>query len=374
MDLHIGMMKAKVTLDMRTVIFTVLLLLGLYAAYLLRSVLLVLFIAYIINAGLRPIVRFFERQGFSRGLSILFTYLIIFGVLTVLGLVVVNTTVVQIRAFVSTIDSRADSFVGFINTNLPFVNQFIDLEEIRSNLQELASLQGVTSNEFYAGIFQSFNVVGGINIIGRFVGGIFSFISIVIISVYMLRNKKNIYEPLLALLPQKYEKRFNPVLTKIEASLGNWLLGQVALMAIIGVASYLIVLLPGVVDSTYPLARYALVIAIIAGLLEAVPNLGPLITLVFALLITIVSGAGLPAILYIVVTFTLLQQLEGVFIVPTIMKKAVDLHPILSIVGVLAGFQLWGPIGALLSIPIIGAAQIVLLTLLGEWKRKSDVE
>lgn len=367
-------MKTKVTIDLRTIIFTVLLLLGLYAAYLLRSVLLVLFVAYILNAGLRPIVHFFERQGFSRGLSILFTYLIIFSALTVLGLVVVNTTVVQLRAFVSTIDSRADSFVDFINTNLPFVNQFVDLEEIRSNLQELASLQGVTSNEFYAGIFQSFNVVGGINIIGRFVGGIFSFISIVIISVYMLRNKRNIYEPLLALLPQKYEKRFNPVLTKIEASLGNWLLGQVALMAIIGVASYLIVLLPGVVDPTYPLARYALVIAIIAGLLEAVPNLGPLITLIFALLITIVSGAGLPAILYIVVTFTLLQQFEGVFIVPTIMKKAVDLHPILSIVGVLAGFQLWGPIGALLSIPVIGAAQIVLLTLLGEWKRKSDVE
>jgi predicted PurR-regulated permease PerM len=123
-----------------------------------------------------------------------------------------------------------------------------------------------------------------------------------------------------------------------------------------------------VFDTTYTLGKYALLIALIAGLLEAVPNIGPTITLIITLIIAIASGGSIPILIYIIIMFMLLQQIEALFLVPIVMKKAVNLHPIVSILGVLGGFSVAGVLGALLSMPVLSVFQIVFVEILKYYK------
>jgi predicted PurR-regulated permease PerM len=361
-------MSNKITINPKTIIFSVLLLLGILLAYELRSVLITIFVAYVLNAGLRPIVSFFESKKLPRGLAIALTYLIIIVVFGFILFVIFNTAVDQIRLFVNNLDENY--LENFLN-NFPFLSQIIQLDQLDLSIN---SLRNMVSTDFYNVLLQGLNVVGGrgISLIANIFGSLLNLIVILIMSVYMIQNRKHIYEPLLKLFPDKYSKKLNPILHKIETSMGNWLLGQIVLMVVIGFATYLTLMVPSVLDAGYPMARYALVLAILAGVLEGIPNIGPFITLIITLLVAVVTGASLPIIIYIVIAFTVLQQLEAVFIVPVVMKRAVDLHPVVTIAGVLAGFSLGGPIGALLSIPLIGIIQIIVLNVLEEWKTSVD--
>ncbi len=359
------MTQTKITFSLRTILVIVLTILGLALAHELRGLILTVFFAYIINAGLRPIVdKLSKNKYISRTGAIAITYAISFLIVLILGFVIFSTAFTQIRAFFTDIDNKILNFVSFIQNNLPFLNQYIDLESISANANNLSTaISQVDLQNINDGLMSLLNNLGatGISILGGVLGGVLSLFVIIMLSIYMLKHDDYVYKPLVRLLPQHLEKRFDPVLDKIEASLGSWMAGQILLMLIIGVITYLILIIPSFFDPTYPLARYALVLAIIAGLLEGVPSIGPVITLIVALVAAILSGAGVPILIFILIAFIILQQLEGVFIVPTVMKRAVDLHPIVSIIGAMAGLQLGGPIGALLSIPIVAMIQIIVL-------------
>jgi predicted PurR-regulated permease PerM len=129
-----------------------------------------------------------------------------------------------------------------------------------------------------------------------------------------------------------------------------------------------LLIIPGFFDPHYTLDDFALPIALMAGLLEAIPNVGPAITLILTSILAIgTNGAG--TVLYVAVSFTVLQNLEAVFIVPMVMKRAIGIDPILSILGIIAGFQVAGVVGAILAIPLIGIAQIMVVAAANEYKR-----
>ncbi len=339
----------------------------LYLAYLLRGVILLLFVAYIVNAGLRPFVNFFVSKKLPRNFSIFLTYLIFFILFILLSLIIVLTGINQLRDFLSDIDIKVINLINFIEINLPFLKEYIginSLDNIKSVADlSLTSLQGLDLNSLLNLIFQAFNFIGlnSISFISSGIGLIFSFFIVIILSAYMVGNKNHVYEPLTNLLPQKYILRVNPVMERIENSLGAWFRGQLILMGFIGVLTYLILTIPSLFIPDFPLTEYALVIAIVAALLESIPNIGPLITLIIGVLVAVLSGGGIPLIIYVIVSFGLLQQLEGLLIVPYIFKKAIDLHPILSIFAAIAGLELAGPIGALIAIPIAALIQIIVL-------------
>lgn len=359
------MTETKITISFKTIIVVVLVILSLFLAYELRGLILTVFFAYIINAGLRPLVdRLSKSKYISRTGAIAITYLVSFLIVFTIGFLILSTAFTQIRAFFIDIDQKILNFISFIELNLPFLNQYIDLNAISENANNISDM--ITKLDWQninSGIMSLLNNVGarGISILGGVVGGLLSVFVIIMLSIYMLKHDDYVYKPLVKLLPKNLEKRVDPVLDKIESSLGAWMGGQLTLMLIIGVITYFILIIPSFFDPTYALGKYALVLAIIAGLLEGIPSIGPIITLVIALVAAVLSGAGVPILIFILIAFILLQQLEGVFIVPAVMKRAVDLHPILSIIGAMAGLQLGGPIGALLSIPIVAMIQIVVL-------------
>lgn len=353
-----------------------LLVLGLYLAYEIKGIIISVLIAFIINAGLRPLINYLENRGFARGSAIALTYLAGLLITIILSVVIVNTAVNEVRLFFTNIDDKLLATERIVDNYAPFLNDYIDFEGLKeaATTGNSVNLSAITSNQLYSGILENLSFVGGqgIGIISKIFGGLLSAFAIIMMSIYMLTNRKSAYEDVVELTPKKYQNKLLPILKKMEASLGSWVVGQLALMFMIGFATFIIIILPRLIDPSYTVANYALIIAIIAGILEGVPNLGPIITMVLAILIALISGAGIGIIIYIVIAFILLQQLEGILLVPMVMKRAVNLNPILSIAGVLAGFQLGGPLGALLSVPIIAMAQIAVEEISQQWKKEEN--
>lgn len=140
----------------------------------------------------------------------------------------------------------------------------------------------------------------------------------------------------------------------MEKELGGWISGQVLLMVIMGLLVGFGLYLIGV--------PYALPLGILAGVLEIVPNIGPIIAAVPAVVLALIYGGWSMAI-WTTVFSTVIQQLENVLIVPTIMKNTANVSPIVSILLILAGLEIFGVAGALLAVP----AYIALRTVYGYW-------
>lgn len=367
-------MAQKITISYKTILLVLLTVIGVWLAYQLRSVIIVLFLAFILNAGLRPIVKFLtNRFKFKRGVAILITYLVILlGVVLSIS-VIVGAAIEQISVFITTLPDRVQNLSEFIQ-QVPILDRYINTSDLINSLNS-SNLLNISPERIYDIILGAINTIGfqGLAILGSVVGFLFNSLLIVIISIYMIQNRRNVYEGALELLPERHSKRLNPVLTKIENSLGSWLLGQGILMFAIGLGAYIALQIPRFFDADYQTFQFALVIAIIAALLEAIPNIGPTITLIIAVIIAILTGASVPILIFIIVAFIVIQQLEGLYLVPRIMNRAIDLNPVVTIAGVTAGFELGGPFGALIAVPILGVIQIVVKELSTEWKKNENL-
>jgi predicted PurR-regulated permease PerM len=364
----------KVDINIKTFFIALLFIFGVYIAYELRTILLMLFVAFIIFSALKPIIDRLERKGIKRFLAIAFVYLfaiLFFGIL----LIIIGVVMSQLWGVL--LDLSKINISDVINENFPFLSKFIDVNGLTSELEKLVltiNPKNLGSVENISLIIQNLSplAISGISLVSKFVGGVATVIMTIIISVYMVSSRKDFYENGLLLLPNKYRKKSNQLLDQIREKLGAWTIGELILMFVIGFATYVAIMIPSLFVENYRLADFALAIAIIAGFLEAIPNIGPLITLVVAVLFALLLGSGIGVIIYIIIAFIVIQQMENILLVPTVMRRSIDLNPLLSIIAVLAGFQVAGPIGALLSVPIAVVIQIIVVDIMNYWKNHSD--
>lgn len=132
--------------------------------------------------------------------------------------------------------------------------------------------------------------------------------------------------------------------------MGSWLRGELVLMFSIAILTYFALLLLGV--------PYALVLAIIAGILEIIPFIGPLLSGVPAVILAL-SISPIHAVLT-ALSYVVIQSVEGNVLVPKIMQKATGINPIISLLAVLIGWRLGGIVGAILSIPLANAISVFM--------------
>ena len=140
------------------------------------------------------------------------------------------------------------------------------------------------------------------------------------------------------------------VFNRMQKKLGLWLRGQLILCLVIFILTYIGLLILGV--------KYALIIAVIAGLTEFIPYLGPVLGAIPAVFIAFTQSPTLA--LFTAILYIIIQQIENNFLVPKIMQKAVGLNPIVSIVAIMIGFSVGGVVGALLSIPVATAGTVLV--------------
>jgi predicted PurR-regulated permease PerM len=177
-------------------------------------------------------------------------------------------------------------------------------------------------------------------------------------SIYLIVRKENVYDGILLMINKKQRKGYIDLLSKIEVKLGEWLRTELFIMIFIGMIVWAGIMLPGLFVQNYNLSNYALPIAFVAMILEIIPGTGVVVAGFIAALIAI--GSNQPYIaLYIGILFIFVQQLETSVLIPNVMSKVVGVDPILSITGFLAFYILFGPIGAVLVVPLMIVIQLV---------------
>jgi predicted PurR-regulated permease PerM len=186
------------------------------------------------------------------------------------------------------------------------------------------------------------------------VAGFFGFLIVPIWAFYLLRDRIHLTARVDAALPPEWRADVWGVVRIVERVFGRWIRAQLVLGVIIGVATYVGLLLLGwVVDPRF--LQFAILLAVIAGVLELLPIIGPIIAMIPTLLVALTTADPVLSIIAVIVLYTTVQQVENAVLVPKIQGDAVELHPSLIIFVLILGASIAGLPGAILSIPITAA-------------------
>lgn len=318
------MTPTRVEISYKTIVFTVAFLGLLYLLWEIRSILTLIFVCFIFMEALNPTISRLERLRLPRPAAILLIYLLL--------LLVVSTAVVSIvPVLVEQTSGLIETLPAFIaNTNLFGLNlstvdwnsQFRLLENLPSSIARFAV--GIVSN-------------------------IFSAFILLVITFYLLMERRNLSRYSFRAFGGKGKRIAISILDRLELRLSSWLNAQLILMTLIGLLSYLAYTLIGL-SFTVPLA-------LMAGLLEAVPNIGPTVATILAALVGF-TISPLHALLAVIVGITI-QQLENNIIVPRLMNTVVGINPLLTIIVIATGAKLGGVGGAILAIPVYLTLEII---------------
>lgn len=301
-----------------------------------RDILVAIFVAYIIMAALMPSVRWFRSQGVPQIFSVLIPYLAVIVFLTLIILPLVPFVATQVQALISDLPHYLDEAASTLGIT-------VDANTIQDTVARESS--NISRN--------------AVSLTTKVFNGIFVTLTVLIVSFYMLYYQDKFKHAVANLFHKNEQEHVVKTMGKIDEKLGAWLRGQLVLCFTIGLLTYIALSLLGV--------PFALPLAIIAGLLEVVPTLGPILASVPAIIVALTFNPTLA--LVVAATYFVIQMLENNLLVPKIMQKAVGLNPVIVIIGVMVGASLLGVAGALLSIPFISFI-IVLFKSLNEAKEK----
>ncbi|MEK9200970.1 MAG: AI-2E family transporter, partial [Patescibacteria group bacterium] len=316
-------MHRRVEISHKTIVFITVFVASLWFLFQIRDILFLLFISFILMAALNPFVDRLEKLRVPRALGIVMIYLVLWGFLGGLIAGIIPGFVEQTTKLVNLLPS-ALSQVDFFNEN-----------QAQFSEQIITRIGALPENILKV-------------IVGLF-GNILGLVTTLVVTFYLLLERKNLDKYFSIMLGEAHHPKATRAVNEIERRLGGWVRGELILMLIVGMLTYSGLIVLGI-DIAIPLA-------ILAGLLEIIPNIGPVVSAVPAVLIGLSVSpltAAATAALYFLVQF-----LENNLLVPNVMKKAVGVNPLVSIIALMIGFKLAGPLGAILSIPTVLIIQTI---------------
>jgi predicted PurR-regulated permease PerM len=190
----------------------------------------------------------------------------------------------------------------------------------------------------------------GAALLGSLAGTLFAYTTIPFFAFYVLRDRPRLTQAASDLLPRRYRPDGRAVLAITGAVLGRWLRAQVVLSAAVGAGVFAVLTLLGLlVDPVF--GRYALVLALLAALLESLPIVGPILSAIPAVALGVVVGGPGPAAA-VLASYVAIQQLEGSVLVPRISGRAIRVHPSVVLIAIPVGAAVAGPLGAVLALPV----------------------
>jgi predicted PurR-regulated permease PerM len=305
------------------------------------NVVLILFAAIIVGTAVRPVGERLSRRGVPRPASIILVY----GLL-VLVLVLVAILVVPILADqVTRIGDALPGAYQQLRDNMLASPHFLVWRLATEMPQEL-SMQPAPPGETEA----AESLSQGLQILGIAARSLFAGAAVLVLAFYWaLDGQKAVRSVLLLTAPEQREeiRRF---VGDSEGRISAYLTGQLLLCLIIGALMLVVYMVLGL--------PYALALAIIAGLLEAVPLIGPILGAIPAVLVA--YSVDPTKALWVIVASLVVQQLESQLLVPRVMKRSVGVHPLLTLLALLALGTLFGVPGMLVAIPLAAIAQLAI--------------
>jgi len=330
----------------------------------LQEIVFMVFLAFIINSSLRPFIDKLETKKIPRVLSIIIIYTFIILAMVIGGVTVVSQIIAQFTALLAQVPEIVSNLGELLSkiiinvsdtiSKFPGIESMIDGDIVQQELK------------IYVENFDIKSVSGGVthavNIVNSTFGVLMKGLTVLILSVYMLAKKEDIYNSLVMLLPKAQAKKYSLLVRKIEDNLGRWLRGQLSLMGIVGMLTWVGLVIPSLFIDNYNLHKFALLFAVLSALLEIVPTLGPIIATVISVILAagFNSSAPLLPVLYIGILFTFIQQLETAYLVPKIMQKAVGLDPVITIAAIYTALNLFDLLGVILVVPMLAVLSILI--------------
>ena len=293
--------------------------------FMVREIVGVLIFAIIISSALEPLLGYLEKKKIPRLLSLIGVYILFFVFFAALIYIVLPLMLDQLKNFgdnyptyFGKIEEAAGTitFIPGLSTNLHDL-----LNQLTGQIPSFTSLISYASSIF---------------------GGIISFIVVLVVSFYLSLSRGALDGFLSSVMPPQFEAYVHGLWIRAQKKMGRWLQAQLLLSIFIFVVVGIGLWILGV--------EYAFLIAIIAGMLEIVPFVGPIVAAGLAILLALSQSAILGV--WVLIFFIAIQQLENHVLVPLLIKKLVGLNPVTIILAILVGAKLGGVLGMLLAVPL----------------------
>jgi len=315
------------------------------ALWLARSALPVFAIAIALAFLLDPPVTALHRRGVPRVAGILLVYVAVVAAVIGLGWLLLPPLFDQLRRFLEQLPTLAAQFVDWEQALVDWLTSLPLPEPIRE------ALDSIIENGQQALMALLEAIVGPLlGLIARAAGFVFGLVVVPVWLLYVLKDRERLPDGILGLLPAGWRPDASHAMGLTTSVIGRWIRGQLLLGAVIFVATLVGLLVLSAIGFR-EFADFAVLLALVAGILELVPIIGPIIAAVPAVLIgaSISPAAALAA----VALYTVVQQLENHLLVPKVMGDAVDLHPAVVIFSLIVGASLFGLWGAILATPVV---------------------
>jgi predicted PurR-regulated permease PerM len=315
---------------------------GFWLFYRFNQVVFILLIAIVMGTVIRPAVAWLHRRGLPRIIGVILVYALLLALLIGFGLLVFPLIIEQGGTIAAAVPSYYQSLrtwiVSFPNQWIGRLGEFLPITLAGQQAVQQTGEQMLDSAGQVLGYMASAAQI------------FFVIMAILLLAFHWTLDGPRIVCSLLLLLPTDQRERIRELISAMETQVGAYVAGEATLCLIIGILSliaYWLLDLPNV-----------LVLAFIAGVMEAVPMIGPLLGAVPAALVALsISPAKL---VWVIVASVVIQQLENNLLVPRVMRKAVGVNPFVSLLAIFAFGSLFGLAGAIMAIPMAAILQLLL--------------
>ncbi|HEY1984285.1 MAG TPA: AI-2E family transporter [Terracidiphilus sp.] len=327
--------------------FMFVLALACYVAYLVRDVLILLYVSALFAVVLQPLVQFVGSWRIGRfrpfkSSAIFILLVVVLGGLVAFGFFALPPVIRDLEEFGKWMPQRLPAVMLRLN-HFPLADR-INMDDMAEKIQDLA---GHSATYLLMSI-------------KTWAGSLFTIAMGLILTIYFTLEGDSAYRWALSFFPMESRTRLDLALRRAEVRMGKWLIGQGSLMLILGLTSTVVYLALHV--------RYAYALGVLTGLLNIIPVLGAAVCVVLALLAAAVDSWG--RVLGVAVFYLIYLNLENSFLTPRIMKSSVDLPGLAIIVALLLGSALEGVLGALVSVP----TAVLVAVLVDEYLVSKDPE
>jgi len=316
----------------------------------ITDILVVFFVAFLLAAAMEPTIDSLSKRKIPRGVAVVTFYVIAIFILGFIISYMIPILAQQLSELAVNLGLYLKNLAKGQNTLpipvrlQPYVDQFLSSVNIHDVAGQIeSSLQLVAGQLFAIGG----NIWEVIKIISH---GFINTILVLILAYFMVVERHAVDRFIFAFFPVRHEEYLASKIILVQKKIGFWLRGMLIMMVSMGILVFIGLTILGI--------KYAPVLAIIAGMLELVPVVGPLVA--WAVAVPIVLNQSVFNIVSVTILYTVVQQFESHILVPIVMKRIVGLNPIVILFALLVGYRFLGVLGAILSVPVATMVSIFL--------------
>ena len=366
-------------LSTKRIVWVLLLVLAIFVFWLSLDVLPLLILAAIVSYILNPVVDLVARIHIPRSITTIVLYILVLVALVLLPVLFLPVLIEQLRQLGAFDVGRTAT--GLFNwlmqglNNLPDTLSFLGIEiptdqiaqQLETGFQQITFVPTVAEvlNYIQQGISTATGIVSStaaisVSVVGGIVQTIFAAIVVFFLSLYITKDVPRMRRYVEELFPASYQPELREVLRRMGYIWSAFFRGQIVLSLAVFLVTWLSLRLVGMPG--------ALILAIVAGVLEVIPQIGPTIAMIPAVIVALIQGSsvlsdfGIGNIGFALITigiYFLIQQVENSVLVPRIIGGSINLHPVVVICGVAVGFNVFGVLGAFLAAPVIASLRVL---------------